>query len=201
MCDRLPPSPLSSPPALYKKCNVSSPSLLSLFFFFPLSLLWLYDSLLTFPLSCQRGVNEHIDSCLLRLVFQFSQKGEQNSWIFFFSLRIFLNVWVESQCVYLAWRIEIQIDSSQLCCPSSKPTQTHTLRTHTQGSLLITLSPLLPISSATSSSIHTSLAYSTLCHVWNGLWLIPALGEERRDESVSAGEMRAALWRGGEEES
>lgn len=78
-------------------------------------------------------------------------------------------------------------------------THPHTLCIHTQCSLLITLSPLLAISSATSSSIHTSLAYSTLCHVWNGLWLIPALGEEGRDESVSADEMRAALWRGGEE--
>lgn len=40
------------------------------------SLMQLYDSLLAFPPSCRHGVNEHIDSCLLSLVFQFSQKGE-----------------------------------------------------------------------------------------------------------------------------
>lgn len=61
-----------------------------------------------------------------------------------------------------------------------RDSHTCTLGVHTQGSLLITLSPLLPISSATPRSIHTSLAYSTLCHVWNGLWLIPALGEKKR---------------------
>lgn len=47
---------------------------------------------------------------------------------------------------------------------------------------------------------HTSPAYSTLCHVWNGLWLISALREERRDQSILADKMRVAFWSREEEE-
>lgn len=87
--------------------------------------------------------------------------------------------------------MELNVQFSNYNQKSVLTVKTNGWKTQTQRFVIIILSHLLAISSATSSSIHTSVAYSRLCHVSKGLWLIPAL----REESVSADKMRASLRR------